>query len=147
VQDWPELAKVSRCKLLILTSTTPYSYIGVASKRGIDREIRLFEEKEAENREEVRFKTNLSSNIESLVYDDKRHPLHTPVEVKIVNISKNGIRISAKDNTLINDARFQIKIKIGENDKLLTGRVMNVKNVPPDECEYGCRLVGKDGDV
>jgi hypothetical protein len=57
------------------------------------------------------------------------------------------MRIYARDNTLHFDDKFQLKLKIGEQDKLLTGRVMNCKVVPPDFTEYGCRLVSMDGEL
>ena len=147
VQDWPELAGVERCKLLILTAPAPYAYIGVIHKHGFDRLINLYDEKETENRGESRYKVNLLGTVESLVYDGKIYPLHTMLTVQVINISKNGMRILAKDNTLNVDDRFQINIKIGENDKLLTGKVVNCRNTPPDSSEYGCRLVSKDGEL
>jgi hypothetical protein len=146
VQDWPELSGVERCKLLILTAPSPYSYTGITSKRGTDRLIKLSEEHVEENRREMRYKTDLAGHIESLIYNGKSYPLHTMLDVRIADISKSGMRVRAKDNSLTFDDRFHIHVRIGENDKMLTGKVVNSKTIPPDICEYGCRLVGKDGE-
>jgi hypothetical protein len=147
VQDWPELAGVDHCKLLIFTTPAPYSYRGFITKYNLDKQIKLFEEQLAESRTETRYKTDLRGNIEYLVYEGKSYPLHTKLGVRIVNISKSGLRIQAKENTLNPEDRFQINVKIGENDKLLTGIVVNTRNTPPDYIEYGCRLVSKDGEL
>jgi hypothetical protein len=147
VQDWPELAGVERCKLLILTAPAPYSYIGIVRKRGLDKLIKLYEEHMEENRREIRYKTDLPGSIESLIYNGKSYPLHTMLDVRITDISKGGMRILARDNTLIVDDRFHIHVKIGENDKLLTGKVVNSRDTPPETSEYGCRLVSKDGEI
>jgi len=147
VQDWPELAGVDQCKLLILTAPAPYSYIGSISKHNLDKQIKLFEEHMEENRQEIRYKTDLPGNIEGLVFDGKSYPLHTKLEVRIINISKSGIRILAKENTLNADDRFQIKVKIGENDKILTSKVVNSRNVAPEYVEHGCLLVSMDGEL
>jgi hypothetical protein len=147
IQDWPELAGIDRCKLLILTAPAPFSYIGSIRKYNLDKQIKLYEEHMEESRTEIRYKTDLTGNIDSLVYDGKSYPLHTKLEVRIVNISKSGIRIMAKENTLNSDDRFQINVKIGDNDKLLTGKVVNLRNTTEEYCEYGCRLVSKDGEL
>jgi hypothetical protein len=147
VQDWPELAGVEQCKLLILTAPAPYSYTGVIQKRGLDKLIKLYEEQMEENRKEARYATDLSGVIDSMIYDGKDYPLHTKLTVRITNISKSGIRILAKNNTLNMDDIFTIHIQIGENDKLLTGSVKNCKYTPPDHAEYGCLLVGKEGET
>jgi hypothetical protein len=89
----------------------------------------------------------LAGSIENLVYDDKSHRLLNPLEVRIVNISKSGLRILARENDLHKENVFQINVKIGENDKLLTGRVANERIVAPGYLEYGCLLgSGKDGE-
>jgi hypothetical protein len=146
VQDWPELAGVSRCKLLILTAPMPYSYLGTIHKRSFEKLIKLYDEHMEENRKEIRYKTDLPGNIENLVYDWTSYPLHKALEVQIVNISRNGIRIQAKDNTLNVGDIFQINIKISGNDKLLMGKVANYRYISQDHCEYGCFLVSKDGE-
>lgn len=147
VQDWPELAGVDQCKLLILTAPAPFSYIGAIRKYNLDRQIKLFEEHMEENRQEIRYKTDLPGNIEGLVYDGKSFPLHTKLEVRILNISKSGMRILAKENTLNADDRFQIKVKIGENDKLLTCKTVNSRSTTGGFIEHGCRLVSKEGEL
>jgi hypothetical protein len=141
IQDWPELSNVEKCKLLILTSPAPYSYHGVIHRHRADRLIRLYEEVVRDSRGETRYKTDLPAKIEYLIYDGKAHPLHTKLNVKVVNISKNGLRIHGKDNVFNIDDHFTLSISMADNEKHLTGKVMNKREVPPDESEYGCRLV------
>jgi hypothetical protein len=146
IQDWPELAGLEECKLLVLTSPTPFSYVGMPRKRGTEWFIKLFEEQVEENRREIRYRTDLPGSIECLIYGGKVHPLHTVLEVRVVNISKSGIRILAKENTLSAGVGFHIQLKIGENNKTLAGTVVNLRNTPQSLSEYGCRLMEKDGD-
>ena len=146
IQDYPELANIKRCKLLVLTAPMPYSYLGTIHKHSFQKLIRLYEENMEENRKEIRYKIDLQGNIENLVYDKKSYALLTALEVQVVNISKSGMRIYAKDNTLNVGATFQININIGGNDKLLTGKVANSRFMPPDHSEYGCRLINIDGE-
>jgi hypothetical protein len=146
VQDWPELSGIDRCKVLVLASPTPFSYTGTTRKHGAERRIRLFEEKMAENRQETRYKTNIDGYVENLVYDGKEYALHTRVKVRIINISKSGLRVEADDYTFYENTLFNIHLKIGENDKTLTGKVMNTR-VMAERAEYGCRLANKDGDT
>jgi hypothetical protein len=145
VQDWPELSGVERCKLLILAAPAPYSYTGTIRKHGFDLIIKLYEEQLAENRRETRYKTDLTGHIESLVYDGKSYPLHTKLDVKIINLGRSGIRMHTKENTLMLNDNFTVRVKIGENDKLLKGKVVNLRNVPPHD-EYGCALGSNEGD-
>jgi len=146
IQDWPELANVKRCKLLVLTAPMPYSYLGTIHKDAFRKLIRLYEENMEENRKEIRYKIDLQGSIESLIYDGKSYPLHTELQVQIVNISKSGMRIYAKDGTLNIGDTFQINISISGNDKLLVGKVVNDRHMPPDHSEYGCKLINLDGE-
>jgi hypothetical protein len=147
IQDWPELHGVERCKLLILTAPAPYAYIGTIRKHGVDLNIKLYEEHIEENRGEVRYKTDLPGNIEYLIYDGKSYPLHTVIGVTIINISKSGMRILAKENTLSAGDRFNVHVQIGKNNKRLTGMVANSKNVTTEHTEYGCRFVSEEGEL
>jgi len=147
VQGWPELDGVQQCKLLVLTAPAPFSYKGTIRRHKMDKLITLYEEHMEENREEIRYKTDLPGNIEGLVYDGKIFSLHTMLDVRILNISKSGLRVRAKYNALNVDDRFSIRIKIETNDKLLIAKVVNCGDNPPDQSEYGCRLVSKDGEL
>jgi hypothetical protein len=145
VKERLSLVGTVQCNLLILTAPAPYSYKGTIVIHDSTAFIKLSDEHIKENRKETRYKTNLLGTIESLIYDGKSYPLLTALETQILDISRNGLRIFAKNNTLNEGDRFIIKLKLGENDKLLTGMAVNSKPVSQDDIEYGCRLVSKDG--
>jgi hypothetical protein len=142
VQDFPELKGVENCRLLILTSPAPYAYTGVIRKHGLHKLIKMYEEHTEESRKEIRYKMDLPGYIESLIYEGKANPLHTMAEVRIVNISRSGLRMCGRENTINVGDGFVINLKIGENDKSLKGEVMNDRALSPEKHEYGCKLFG-----
>jgi hypothetical protein len=107
----------------------------------MNKYIKLYKEQVEENRREIRYKMDLPGTIESLLFDGKSYPLHTMIDVRVVNISKSGMRIITKESALHAENKFTVHIKIGENDKRLTGEVVNFRDTPPDKTEYGCRLI------
>jgi hypothetical protein len=147
VKEVFSLIGVIRCNLLILTAPAPYAYRGIIMIRDSEAFIKLHDEHVTENRRETRYKTNLQGNIESLVYGEKSYPLLKALEAQIIDISKSGLRIFVKDNTMNEGDIFVIRIKLGEGDKFLTATAVNSRLVPPDQIEHGCRLVSKEGDA
>jgi hypothetical protein len=145
IRDMTDLSFIQQCKLLILTAPVPFSYKGMVRRHDLDLIIKLEEEQQEENRAETRYKTDIPGSIEHLIYNGKNYPLHTKLGVRIVNVSKSGLRVSAKQNTMLNGDRFSVRIQSGNSDKLLTGMIMNSRQSWPNE-EYGCRFLGKDGE-
>lgn len=133
------------CRLLILTAPTPCEYQGRVLREGVTKVIALFQGREKEDRGAVRYKVDYPALIENLICNDRPYALHTPLEVRLINISKRGVRFSAPPNSLSIDDRFQMSIKISDNEKLLIADVVNHLDKDFRTTEYGCRfLVGSE---
>ena len=145
VQDSPALNNVKRCGLLILTEPSPYAYKGTIHKHDmLHKLIGLYQEKEAENRKSDRYKVDLPAKIDSLIINGRTYPKQTPLEVRVVNISKSGIRLRAKPNAVNKGNIFDIRVENGGKDYLrLTAEVINCSEVSPEYSEFGCRLTAK----
>jgi len=145
VEQMPAALDVGKlCRLLILSSPSPCEYQGRIVGEGARRVVALFQGREKENRASVRYRVNYSAHIENLICDNRACPLHTPLEVAIINISKSGMRIRAPFNSLLNGDIFQIRMKLSSNEKLLIAVVTNHKDHSgkrTDMSEYGCRFL------
>ena len=142
VKNIPILANVRHCDLLILSSPAPFSYKGTMYQNyDGNKAIKIYQEKEQENRKEMRYKVNLPASIRNFIYDGKDYPLSTPLDVEIVNISKSGMRFRSKPNAFEKGNKFHISMKLGDNEKTLTAEIVNHLNISADLTEFGCRLV------
>lgn len=140
VSDSSVLSVNLRCELLVLTSPTPFSFSGIVRLTRSGTTITLFKGKERENRCSTRYALNSKAVIAEYICDGKAYSLHTPITVDLINISVNGIRIRARFNTLSANDLFNMQLKMGERDKVLTARVVNLKNNERENSEYGCAL-------
>jgi hypothetical protein len=139
----PDLSVGNVCRLLILSSPSPCEYQGRVISAGEKKAIAMFQGKEKEDRGAVRYNVNHSALIEYLISDGRAHPLHTPLEVELVNISKSGVRIRAPVNAMSDGDRFQMRLKISSKDKLLITEALYHMDKCSEVSEYGCRfLVG-----
>ena len=137
----PELGVGSVCKLLILTSTTPCEYQGRVVRGSTKRVIALYYGHEKESRWTERYKVSSPAQIEYLIFEGKAYPLHTPLSIEIINISKSGLRFIAKYYTMSDGDRFQMRMKISDNDKLFIADVVNHQDRSSSHSEYGCCLL------
>jgi hypothetical protein len=146
VQDMPLGLEIGGgCRVLILTSPTPCEYQGRIIKDGTRKNIAMYQGHEKESRGSVRYAVNSTALIENLVCDGRAYPLHTPLEVEVINISKSGVRFRAPDNSLTDGDRFQMRIKISTSDKLLIVEAVNHLDSEPKTSEYGCCfLIGSE---
>lgn len=133
-----------QCELLILSSPSPFSYYGLVRSTGSDTTITLFKGKEMENRRNARYTLCCKAKISKYICDGKAYRLHTPIAVDLMNISTNGIRIRARYNTLSADDLFNLQLKMGEREKVLTAKVVNLKDNERENSEYGCALTEVD---
>jgi len=141
----PDLKIGSSYRLLILSSPTPCEYQGRVVKEGSRVYIAMFQGQEKESRESVRYKVNFRAVVENLITDGKAYPMHTPLEVELLNISKSGVRFLAPVNSFLNGQRFQMRMKIGGGDKLLIADVVNHVDKDTLLSEYGCQfLIGSE---
>ena len=149
VQNLPALDSRKKCELIILTAPKPYSYKGTIHKTSINKAdsgklIRLYKEKEAENRREPRYSTNILTRIEALIFDSTVYKMHTAIAVQLINISKGGLRLRSKYNALAIGNRFPVKVKIGDSNTMLMAEVTNITDSETDYSEFGCYFVSKD---
>jgi hypothetical protein len=136
------------CDILIICPPTPWEYKGRVLGSGLKkRELALFKGKMKEARAAQRYKVEIPAGIESLVSDGQVFKMHTPVTVKVVNISKTGVRFAAKHNTLAFGDIFHMHMKISaDNEKRLEAEVMNTSIRDESTAEFGCRFLS-DGTI
>ena len=137
----PVLRNGKRCRLLILSSPSPYGYQGKVIKVGSRKTIAIYYGHEKENRGLVRHKISLSALVENLIYTNRAYVLHTPLEVELINISQGGVRFRAPQNALSDGDRFQMRMKISVSDKLIIADVVNHTDGSTGMSEYGCSFV------
>jgi len=149
VKESPPYLKVGdTCKLLILSSPCPCEFMGRIKKETQTNYIALYQGKEKEERGATRYKVSYPAVIENLVYDGKAYPLHKSLEVALINVSKSGTRFRAPCSALLDCDRFQMRMKIGGDDKLLIADVVNHTDKDDGTSEYGCKfLVGSERAV
>jgi len=133
------------CNVLILTAPLPSAYKGRISKRAGRTYISLFKESSVENRQDVRHKVDLPASIEGFICNGKAYPLHTPVNTRILNISRGGLRMRTVFNALLYGDQFQLRIKSGEMDLPLTARVIRRDDTAQQYSEFSCRLINEEG--
>jgi hypothetical protein len=141
VKGEPSLEAGMLCDVLILAAPTPFVYKGRVYDLAHYKIIRLFQGKSSCKRRETRYNAELPAMVEGLVYDGKLFPLKMKMGAQVINISKSGLRFRAGLNALTVGNRFQLRMKIGADEKLLTADVVNSLDVQPNTSEFGCRLV------
>lgn len=129
------------CKLLILSAPAPYEYFGRVLKENSTRAIAMYKGQEKESRGATRYKVSLPAFIENLICDGRAYPLYKPLTVLLLNISKSGVRFRAPFYALSDGDRFQMKMKISDNEKMLIADVTNHVDNGSETSEYGCHFL------
>ena len=137
----PTLETGKVCRLLILCTPTPCEYQGRVLSEGTQKTIAMYQGQEKESRGAVRYELNAPALIEKLICDGQAYPLHTPLKVKLINISKTGVRFRTPNYSLSSGDQFQMRMKIGVNEKLLIAEVTNHIDKDSTTSEYGCRFL------
>ena len=142
LKEFPsELDIGDTCKILILSEPIPREYLGrVKNEYGV-KIIALFQGQDMEKRGATRYKVNFSAFIENLIYSSKTYKLHQPVEIQLVNISTGGMRFKAPPNTISPGDKFQTRIFIKLDVKVLIAQVVNSIQKDNNDVEYGCRFL------
>jgi len=144
VQVLPDNLSVgSTCRLLIFTDPEPCEYYGKIVIDKTKKVIAMYRGRVRSKRKEQRMTINTPAQIESLFYSGREYPLHTPVKVTLINISKGGMRFSAGADTSIKGNKFRARVSLGETEKLIVAEVVNAVDVRLKPSEYGCKFVGK----
>jgi len=152
IESEPILDMVKKCDLIILTDPLPYAYKGtihkpIPSKADSSKLIRLYQENRKENRSEARYKINLSTSADSLIFTGEAYHLHTPLDVQVIDISKSGLRLRSKLNAFADGNSFHIQLTVGGSDTRMLVEVINSTDFAPYYSEYGCLFVGKDNEL
>ena len=149
VRDMPDTLKIGAgCSMLVLTSPAPCEYQGRIASEGNRKIIALYRGRERENRGSARFNVNSQAVIENMIYDNKASPLHTPLIIDLINISKSGFRFRSPNYTMSDGDRFQMRMKIHDSEKLLIADVVHHIDKDAGKTEYGCRfLIGSEKAV
>ena len=93
-----------------------------------------------EQRSSARYDVNGTVSVIAYLFEGKAYKLHTPQEAWLINISKGGMRIRMKPNSLIIDDMVHISLQIGNKQRILNAHVVNLNNTE-ENSEYGCMLV------
>ncbi|MCL2566048.1 MAG: PilZ domain-containing protein [Defluviitaleaceae bacterium] len=145
VPDVPELTVGILCKLLILTSPTPYSYQGRIHRRTGRKVITLFKGDIAENRKDSqRYKTDIPAFIEALVVEGKTFYLRNKVEGRVLNISKGGLRLRTIYNAFNPGDRYQIHLKSSDLDLNMFAEVRGRSDTADGHSEFSCQFIVED---
>ena len=130
------------CKLLILTEPSPQEYLGRVRTTFWGKSVALYKGRQKEDRGATRYKVSFKARVEYLVNDGRAEALETPLEIKLVNISTTGMRFLAPLKALRNGDKFQTRVTIGSDLKLLIAEVVNHREDEDSEiAEYGCRFL------
>ena len=143
LKEFPsELDIGDTCKILILSEPTPREYLGRVKNEYGEKIIALFQGQDSEKRGATRYKVNFSAFIENLIYSSKTYKLYQPIEIQLVNISTGGMRFKAPPNTISPGDKFQTRIFIKLDVKVLIAQVVNSVQKDENDVEYGCRFLG-----
>jgi len=142
VGSMPDCLKVNDdCKLLILTTPVPCEYLGKVKKVGGNLFIAMFQGHTKESRSATRYNVDTFAKIDRLFTDGKPYMLHTPVRVKLINISTSGVRFRAPYYSFDDGDIFEILLEIKNTKKRLIAQVINHVDKEPAVSDYGCRFI------
>jgi len=145
VQVMPsELDVGSTCRLLVFTDPLPCEYQGKIVVDGVKKVIALYQGRTRDKRSEHRAAIAVPAQIESLTYSGKDYPLHTPIKVTLVNVSKGGMRFSAPSDTSTVGNKFKARVSISNTEKIVSAQVVNLVNHETKPSQYGCRFLSNE---
>ena len=142
LEELPENLNIGdTCKMLILVEPAPQECNGKIKNDLGDIVVALFKKQVKESRGATRYKVNFTAFIEHVIIEKQAYKLLNPIEVKLINISTTGLRFFAQPDTITVGDRFQIRMYINLEVRVLICQVVNHKVTGPDREEYGCRLL------
>ena len=136
----PDLADQSKYNLLILHAPSPYAFTCICVAKDDITTLLLVDGDVKEQRSDSRYEMNGTVNVLAYLYEGKAFKLLTPLEAGLVNISKGGMRLRMKLNSLSIDDVIHVSLNIGDNRRVLSAHVVNLNNTD-DYAEYGCELL------
>ena len=142
LEELPEdLSIGDTCRILVLVEPAPQECNGKLKNDLGDTVIALFKKQVKESRGATRYKVNFTAFIENMIIEKQIYKLLNPIEVKFINISTTGMRFYAQPDTIAVGDRFQIRVYINLDVRVMIAQVVNYKLTGPDREEYGCRLL------
>ena len=136
----PELEDQARYNLMILCDPSPYSFSCLSEIKEDIVTFVLIKGDVREQRSHIRYAMSGTVSVSAYLYEGKAFALHTPQDAGLVNISKGGMRLRMKPNSLSLDDMVHICLDIGEKKRVLSAHVVNLFNTD-DNAEYGCELL------
>jgi len=142
VEKLPDSLKLNNsCKVMILTAPTPVEFDGKIKRLGNGLCIAMFQGQERDSRSSERYSINTQAQITTLVVDGKNHPIQTPINVVLMNISTTGVRFRAPFYSFEVGDQFQMDFSVGKNQKKVVVLVVNTVDNGRDSSDYGCRFL------
>ena len=129
------------CKVFVLSSPIPCEFSGKLRKIGGSLIIAMFQGNEVENRSAMRHPIKTTASISALIIDDQVHFPQNPINVKLINISTNGVRFRAPFYTLNNGDIFKMHLVISNSKRVITAEVVNSVDQGTTHTDYGCRFM------
>ena len=136
----PELQDQSKYNLLILSNPSPYAFSCVSVVNGDLLTLLLIEGDVREQRSDSRYEMNVTVSVIAYLFEAKAYRLLSPLKAVLVNISKGGIRLRMKPNSLSIDDMIHVSLDIGDKRRILSAHVVNLNNAD-DYAEYGFELL------
>ena len=143
IDSTPALIDKTQYNLMILTPSAPYSFSGLVDIRKNQLTIKLFRGEIKEKRGDTRHKISGEAEVTAYLWGGNVFKLHSPLKANLLNISKNGIRISMGFNSMSVGDVIHIRMQIQGMKRNLTALVVNNVDNDRESSDYGCRLVEK----
>lgn len=131
-----------RLSILILCEDSVFECKGNVRKQtgGRQLEIALFQGRIKNDRAAVRYTLSAPATVENLMIGGRLIPLHTPVEVDVINLSAAGMLIGAQVPLLNIGTAFQLKLSVADRETVIHAQVVRINVIQADHIEYGCRF-------
>ena len=122
-----------------------YNFYGTIKNVPVDNEIEviLVKRNDKENREKTRYPIALEGNIDGITFEGIMVKLRKTINIKIINMSANGILLKADFGCFVIGDCFSLNLKLEDSDIQLNCKVIRIqKNSSMLTEEYGCRITG-----
>ncbi len=94
-----------------------------------------------ESRTATRYPVNAPATVVSLIAEARRMPLHTPLEVYIVNISTSGVLFRSKPDYFALEAIVELHLQIDGKVMILDATVVRMTHTDNTTTDYGCKFI------
>ncbi len=141
-EEYDALKNGDTYRVLIIAKPHPVEYLGTAKLKGyFPKTIALYRGQEKESRKHPRYRIETFALIESVIYRDLAYPLSVPLAVRVVNISKGGLRLRTERDAMAKGDRFELSMEISGKREFFLIEVRNSVDIGTSESEYGCAFL------